>query len=66
MTRTSGIEAYPAPPPGVLPPRCHGVNYYVKGDNLKLMAGVESSELDETASGTLKSTTVDGAVRMLY
>jgi phosphate-selective porin OprO/OprP len=43
-----------------------GVNYYVKGDNLKLMAGVESSELDETASGTLKSTTVYGAVRMLY
>jgi phosphate-selective porin OprO and OprP len=43
-----------------------GANYYVRGDNLKFMAGVEYSELDETARGTLKSTTLYGAIRMLY
>lgn len=43
-----------------------GANYYVKGDNLKLMAGVEYAELDETSRGTLKSTTLYGAIRMLY
>jgi phosphate-selective porin OprO and OprP len=43
-----------------------GANYYIKGDNLKLMAGVEYSELDGTERGTLKSTTLYGAVRMLY
>jgi phosphate-selective porin OprO and OprP len=43
-----------------------GANYYIKGDNLKLMAGVEYSELDGTERGTLKATTLYGAIRMLY
>jgi phosphate-selective porin OprO and OprP len=43
-----------------------GANYYIKGDNLKLMSGVEYSELDGTSRGTLKSTTLYGAIRMLY
>jgi hypothetical protein len=50
----------------VTKPTFRGANYYIKGDNLKLMAGVEYSELDGTERGTLKSTTLYGAVRMLY
>lgn len=43
-----------------------GGNYYIRGDNLKVMAGVEYSELEGTSRGTLKSTTLYGAIRMLF
>jgi phosphate-selective porin OprO and OprP len=43
-----------------------GANYYIKGDHLKLMAGLEYSELDNTDRGRLQAYTVYGAIRMLY
>jgi hypothetical protein len=51
-----------------------GGNYYVRGNDLKLMLGVELSDLDDTkseaaqtdAAGDVKATTVYGALRMLF
>ena len=43
-----------------------GLNYYLNGDGNKLMFGVEVAELDNTAAGTLESTSVYGAWRMLF
>ncbi|MCC5843247.1 MAG: hypothetical protein JJU05_03245 [Verrucomicrobia bacterium] len=43
-----------------------GVNYYLNGDGNKLMFGVEFAELDNTSAGTLESTSVYGAWRMLF
>jgi phosphate-selective porin OprO and OprP len=43
-----------------------GANYYIRGDHLKLMTGIEYSELDNTARGRLQAYTVYGAIRMLY
>lgn len=43
-----------------------GLNYYLNGNNHKLMTGVELAELDNTDAGTLSGTTVYGAWRMLF
>ncbi len=43
-----------------------GANYYLAGDNNKLMLGVEISELDHTSAGSLKATSLYGAWRMLF
>ena len=43
-----------------------GLNYYLNGDGNKLMFGVEVAELDNTSAGTLESTSVYGAWRMLF
>lgn len=43
-----------------------GVNYYLNGNNHKLMTGVELAELDNTDAGKLEAVTVYGAWRMLF
>lgn len=43
-----------------------GMNYYMNGDGSKLMFGLEFSELDNTAAGTLEATSVFGAWRALF
>lgn len=43
-----------------------GLNYYLQGDGSKLMFGVEFAELDNTAAGTLESTSVFAAWRTLF
>jgi len=43
-----------------------GVNYYLQGDGNKLMFGVELAELDNTKAGTLESTSVFTAWRVLF
>lgn len=43
-----------------------GLNYYLNGNGNKLMFGVEFAELDNTAAGTLESTSVFGAWRTLF
>ncbi len=43
-----------------------GANYYFAGDANKVMGGVELSQLDDTADGDLKATTVYGAWRVLF
>jgi hypothetical protein len=42
------------------------LNYYIKGDNLKLMGGFEYSQLENTPRGDLLGYTLIGAVRMLF
>jgi len=43
-----------------------GLNYYIAGNNNKLMFGVEAAELDNTDSGKLEMMTVSTAWRMLF
>ena len=43
-----------------------GLNYYLSGHGHKLMFGVEMAELKNTDAGTLESTTVTAAWRMLF
>jgi len=43
-----------------------GLNYYLQGDGSKLMLGVEFAELDNTKAGTLESTSVFTAWRVLF
>jgi phosphate-selective porin OprO and OprP len=43
-----------------------GLNYYISGDNLKVMGGFEYSELENTPRGGLLGYTLFGAVRMLF
>ncbi len=43
-----------------------GANYYFAGNANKIMGGVEYSQLDDTADGDLKATTVYGAWRVLF
>ncbi|MFU8779732.1 MAG: porin [Kiritimatiellia bacterium] len=43
-----------------------GLNYYIAGNNNKLMLGVESAELDNTDAGKLEMMTVSTAWRMLF
>lgn len=43
-----------------------GLNYYLNGNGNKFMFGVEYSELDGTAAGTLEATTFYAAWRTLF
>jgi len=43
-----------------------GLNYYIAGNNNKLMFGVEAAELDNTDAGKLETMTVSSAWRMLF
>ena len=43
-----------------------GLNYYIAGNNNKLMFGVEAAELDNTDAGKLETMTVSTAWRMLF